>query len=270
MKITKYFSPYSYARKLKKVLNPESELDRYPQNPIFLHMPSAGPTNAITQDVRRDFARLCRQVVGNPNKRTYTSPVNLTFVTYSNYPHKTLIEQCYDAYGINDYLVVGREVADWTWFSKIICLRESLDGGSCSSDWVVVTDATDVVLINDPRNIIDHFNSQDCELLFCNTSVDWPPDRRCREFESLTYYTRQFHAHLNAGGLIGRRQALSEFLDEIIRGYEEKAPWVMYRGEFDDQLAWRHLHREHYPRIKVDYLSLIFKRFDIYRNMVYS
>ena len=37
-------------------------------------------------------------------------------------------------------------------------------------------------------------------------------------------------------------------------------------GRFDDQLAWRHLHRQEYPRIQVDSSSRIFRRYDIYRG----
>ena len=239
------------------------------QTPIFYHKPDGQVPNGMTKQVIRDFHKLCKQVIQNKSQIHYPTIANLTFMTYSNYQSKTLLERCYDAYRIKNYVVVGREVVQWDWMAKIQPVLTYLESTACRSEYIVVTDASDVLMVNNPSHIIEYFEGYDCDLLFCNTMADWPPNKRCRDFETLTYYTHPLHCRLSAGGYIGHKSALIRYLREIIEAYHEEASWTQYKGRFDDQLSWRHLHCQYYPRIKVDYKSLIFRRFDIFRFLDY-
>jgi len=55
-------------------------------------------------------------------------------------------------------------------------------------------------------------------------------------------------------------------LREVLSAFEGKEEWAMEGGVFNDQLAWKHLHYKYYPRIKVDFRSLIFKRYDLFMD----
>jgi hypothetical protein len=178
-----------------------------------------------------------------------------------------LIEKCYEAYGISDYVVLGKEIAQWDWSAKVRPVLDYLESGQCLSEYIVATDSDDVLMVNNPARIIDLFKSYSCEALFCNTFVDYPQNKSYREFEIQKYYTHPFHSHLSAGGYIARKDVLIELLREIALAYEEKSPWATEGEVFNDQLAWRHLHYKYYPRIKVDFKSLIFKRYDLFLNV---
>ena len=236
-------------------------------DPIFYHRPHGQVVQGITEQVIKNFTRLCEHTLENPGRLVFSKPDNLTLVTYNNYKRSVLIEKCYEAYGINDYVVLGKEIVQWNWSGKIRPVLDYLESGKCLSEYIVATDSDDVLMVSNPANIIDLFESYSCDVLFCNTFVDYPPNKPYREFEMLKYYTHPFHAHLSAGGYIARRGALIEFLRKIALAYEEKSEWAMEGESFNDQLAWRHLHYQYYPRIKVDFKSLIFKRYDLFMTL---
>ena len=235
---------------------------------IFLHRPHGQPCHGITQEVIRDFERLTRLVLRNPAMNRYKVPEDVAFVTYSNYRDKCRIERCYDAYGIRDYVVLGKDVVHWDWGAKVKVVLDYLESGACTTRYVLCTDAVDVLMVSDPATLVDRFKSYSCDLLFCNTFVDYPPNKDCRDFESLTYYTHPLHCRLSAGAYIAEREALASCLRELVTAYYEKAPWACFNGAFEDQLGWRYLHSNYYPRIQVDYRCLIFKRYDLFRDMV--
>jgi hypothetical protein len=97
--------------------------------------------------------------------------------------------------------------------------------------------------------------------------VDYPHDRHCRDFETLTYYTHPLHCRLSAGAYIAEKNALLRYLRELSEAYDKRAPWTQADGIFVDQLGWRYLHAREYPKIKVDHQSVIFKRYDVFRDV---
>jgi hypothetical protein len=234
---------------------------------IFLHRPHGQPCHGITKEVIRDFERLAHVVNQNPARNRYRIPLDATFITYSNYKFQCLIEQCYEAYGIRDYMVLGRDVVHWDWGVKVKLVLDYLESRSCTSRYVLCTDATDVLMVRDPAPLLDRFRAYSCDLLFCNTFVDYPPNKDCRDFETLTYYTHPLHCRLSAGAYIAERYALMSCLRELVEAYHEKASWACYNGTFEDQLGWRRLHSKYYPKIQIDHRCLIFKRFDLFRDM---
>jgi hypothetical protein len=61
---------------------------------------------------------------------------------------------------------------------------------------------------------------------------------------------------------------LRSCLRELVEAYNESTPWALCDGAFVDQLGWRYLHTRYYPKIQVDHRSLIFKRYDLFRDVV--
>jgi Gpi18-like mannosyltransferase len=235
-------------------------------DPLFIHKPNGEPFHGITKDVVRDFENLAHLLLRNPDDLVYTRPRDVTFITYNTGLEESLIERCYKAYGIQDAIILGRGMTQWNWYSKVGLVLEYLESGRCDTPFVLVTDATDVLMINDPAPLIDRFLSYSADILFCNTFVDWPPNSKCRDFETATYLSNPLHCRLSAGAYFAQTQPLLDYLRRLSAAYEAAAPWTLFQRDFDDQLAWRHLHIQEYPRIKVDHLSKIFRRYDIFRG----
>lgn len=236
-------------------------------DPIFVHRPNGEPHHGITEEVNRDFDQLADRVLANPNGLRFRNPPDVTFVTYHNYAHSTLIERCYRAYGIEDYVALGRPGLRWDWGAKVTLVLEYLTSGACRTGHVVCTDADDVLLLRDPADLLARFRGQGCEVLFCNTFVDYPPDDECRDFETLTYFDRPLHCRLSAGGYVAEVAALVPYLETIATAYRGGSSRAEYGGHFNDQRAWRRLHKKHYPRLRVDSRSMVFKRYDVFRGL---
>jgi hypothetical protein len=237
-------------------------------DPIFLHRPHGQPCHGITREVISDFNRLAHLVLQNRAGHRYRVPDDVTFITYHNYQFKCLLERCYEAYGIRDFVVLGREVVQWDWGAKVRLVLDYLESGACATHYVVCTDADDVLMVSDPATVLDRFLACACDLLFCNTFVDYPPNRECRDFETLRYYTHPLHCRLSAGAYVAEKEALASCLRKLVAAYNENMSWARYDGAFVDQLGWRYLHSKYYPKIQVDHRCLIFKRYDLFRDVI--
>jgi hypothetical protein len=237
-------------------------------DPIFLHRPHGQPCHGITKEVIRDFDRLAHLILQNPGGHRYRVPDDFTFITYSNYKFKCLLERCYEVYGIRNFVVLGRDVVRWDWSHKVRLVLDYLESGACATPYVVCTNANDVLMLKAPESVLDRFRTCSCDLLFSNTFVDFPPNQECRDVETLRYYAHPLHCRLSVGPYVAEREALVRCLRELVEACDEHRPWALYDGGFDDQLGWRHLHAKYYPRIQVDSLCLIFKRYDVFRDVV--
>ena len=256
------------AREAASSLETSSVRSLYPGgDPIFIHRPNGEPSHGITEDVVRDFRTLREIVLANSSRLSYARPRGVTFTTYNSFPEESLVERCYKAYGIEDAVVLGRGVEKWEWYSKVGLVLEYLESGRCGTAYVLVTDAKDVLMISDPAPLVDRFLACNAEVLFCNTFVDWPPNAECRDFEIATYPGNPLHCGLSAGAYCARTESLLRYLRRLRDAHAAEEAWTLgFHGRFDDQLAWRHLHRQEYPRIQVDSSSRIFRRYDIYRG----
>src|SRR4029450_507135 len=105
------------------------------------------------REVVEDFERISRLVLANPHNDRYSVPADVTLVTYNNRSFKTRIEQCYEAYGINELVVLGREVTQWSWRAKVQIVLNYLESGNCATRYLVATDADDVLVVNDPATL---------------------------------------------------------------------------------------------------------------------
>jgi len=157
--------------------------------------------------------------------------------------------------------VLGRGTEGWRWEYKITLVRDYLDSVDRGL-YVMCLDAFDTLVLASPREILGRFGRTSADLLFASTGSDWPPSESHRIFEDqVARDASPAHRHLNAS-YIGKTATVRSCLDEIVRGIEAAEPWCHAESGFDDQLAWREMHRRYYPRLQIDTQCLIFARFD--------
>ncbi|HUZ93816.1 MAG TPA: hypothetical protein VMU57_02785 [Edaphobacter sp.] len=229
---------------------------------FILHCP--GPQRLHPNPFRRHWAKACRNFFKDKTLcGRFTDPANLTIITYNTRPEEELLERCLRHLGLKEFVVLGRELKAWNWLSKISLVYDYLESGACNTDYIVCLDGDDVLIVSDPNLILKRFHEAKCKVLFCNTRGNQPPSQECWDFEnSVAMEHDLYHRHLNAGGYVGRRAYVHECLKEILDHAHLESPWCISPFGFDDQLAWRHLHRRYYPDIKVDVRCNLFVRFD--------
>jgi hypothetical protein len=262
--VSKYLNPIKCYLAARRRLRAKDEYPNGSGAPVFFHQPGGTIANGISVQVEWDFGKLARRMIRNRDRLVFRVPENITFLTFSNYESLTLLEKCYKALDVA-HEVVGRDIRHWSWYSKILAVKEYFDSGRNSSEYLVVTDADDVLMVNDPSRIVDVFQSYRCDVLLQGTFADWPPSERLSQFELSKYPRFPFQCHPNSGGYMARASVLKEIINEIVSGVELHPASFSHNGQFDDQMAWREMHHKYYPRIKVDCETLIFKRFDLFR-----
>ncbi len=227
-------------------------------DPVILHCP--GPFRWRGACFEHEWAAACDLALADTSLRGIAEGIeDTTVVTYSNYAEPTLLESGLEWIGIRDYAVLRTESSPWTHRYKLSLLVDWLASGACRSEYLLCLDADDILFVNDPRLILERFRASGCDLLFGATCADAPPSPECWAFEcSVEEYLDPQHAHLNAGGFLGRAKVIGELAREILDRPEMCAT---PRG-FSDQLGWRHMHRLHYPRVKIDWACSVFLRFD--------
>jgi hypothetical protein len=187
---------------------------------------------------------------------------DLEILTYNTRGAPYLLERCFAHLGLR-LVVLGGGKDDWRWDYKISLVRDYLRSGSCGSEFVLCLDGDDVLVLADPAVILRRFLRRNCEMLFSSTAWNHPASSECWRFEeSVAVPADRAHCHLNAGGYLAGRGYLTAKLDEVMAGAEARSPWCTTTEGFDDQLAWRHMHRRYFPAIKVDSPCRVFIRFD--------
>lgn len=263
---------------------------------IFYHCPNGQSSSGINTNIKESFSRDCEETLMRLSKDDVSSDKlsNVCFLTYSNYSYETLIERFYKSIGLsNTCAVLARGVKEWTWLVKLQTVYNFIDaGGADGFEYILATDATDVGVLGNINNLVDCFERIGADLLFCPTCSNWPPISEHKRFEDKHYSGLVDHKHyrLSAGAYMARVKPLREKLAEILSLYESKSKlvlrspvWISGEGGFivstlrglkryyndfsgdrvfDDQQAWRALHVKYYPKIKVDYKSMIFARYD--------
>ena len=189
------------------------------------------------------------------------APSDLTVVTYNTRSEPCLLERCCQRLGFDRLVVLGAGEDAWDWSLKITLVADFLRAGACETEYLLCLDGDDVLVISSFGVILDRYAETGADILFCSTGTDWPPDEQCRDFER-SLRAPANHEHLNAGAYIGRTQRIYDCLRRIERAQQRREKWCFADHGFDDQLAWRHLHRHEHPNLRVDHEAKIFIRFD--------
>ena len=213
------------------------------------------------------YANIIEQCLFQSPRRQYPKPNNLDILLCHNYPVVPLTERCLNHLGIAGYQVLGREIIKFRKFFKIPLVLEYLKRHS-TAEYVLHLDAKDVLLVDDPKIIVERFTTLfSCDILFNAEKISYPslyfglaPEdqpkvKRIEQFEA-SHYTGPF-SHLNSGCFIGRRVAIIEMLEEAVA---QEGFLVSFPNS--DQAIIRDLHRSWYPRIQIDHQCRIFQSLD--------
>ena len=232
------------------------------QKPLVFH--ANGGFNLPLINKGPVFADVIEQKIFQKETRQYSKPHNLDILLCHNYPGAPLAERCLNHLGIAGYHVLGQEISTFRNFYKLPLVLEYLTKHS-TAEYILHLDARDVLLIDNPKIIVDRFLAKfSCDILFnaekgSYPSIvlgiapeDQPKIRAIEQFEKSTYLGPFFH--LNSGCFIGRRAAIIEMLEEAVsqEGFLASFP-------DDDQGIIRDIHRRWYPRIQIDHQGQIFQ-----------
>lgn len=230
--------------------------------PLIVHCP--GPLRVPSNPWCQIWENVCAEFLANESVRGSAAAHNdLTIITYNNHGAPRLLERCLAHLGIADVVVLGKDKVDWHFEYKISLVWDYLRSGACGTEYAICLDGDDVLMLGDPGSILERFLHSRCEILFCNTMADWPPSAECWQFEeSVARGAHPAYRHLSSGGYIGRTAYISDRLSDIMEGIPDRNPSFLAAGGFDDQMAWRQMHRVHHPAIRIDTSASIFARLD--------
>lgn len=204
-------------------------------------------------------------------KGKYRCPDGLTIVTCHNYEEETLLEKNLKYLGIEGLVVLKGGDTPWRSVCKVDLVLDWIAKQRTLPAYLMVCDARDVIIRDDPRKIIEIFESMDCELVFNSTMFKggWMcmPDK----FE---WYRRNVYKgrYLNAGVYIGRPGFISCVLKRALNfigpdSISDDEYFFLGRGNKNtrlcehlpdyprgstDQDIFRYIHSEFYPGMKVD------------------
>ena len=215
-------------------------------------------------------------------KGAFKLPSNLIIVTCRNegtmvdrllshlheYEHTSILEFNLDYLGI-DLVVLKDARLPWRNTFKFEMIYNYLSSGECNTEYFMCCDAIDVIFQSDPQEVIDIFESFDCECLFMSThSTDGyscMPEMK-RLVDKINGNNGRY---LNSGVYIGKTSFVKEVFDMAMeyaiphgvtmdeyREYLESKPEDYPRGS-QDQDIFRYIEPKFYPRMKVDYQNLM-------------
>ena len=180
----------------------------------------------------------------------------LTIVTWSNRPTKSVLERCLDRWRL-PYVILGRRVPEWRNDMKLYLNATAL--AHARSAYVLALDSDDVLVISSPQRILAEFQSFGCEMLFSTEKNSRP------EVPNLTDFERSIaespYCHLNSGAWIGNTDACRRFfVDCLAEDNGDILALHPTRTIFrDDQGPTRKTFRRYHPSARLDYQCRIFQ-----------
>jgi hypothetical protein len=234
-------------------------LYRLKTNAVVLHCP--GPLRSPENTMHVEWIEAQESFFNDLTIRhSFSDEPDLKIVTYNTSQNRSLLERCMDHLGLR-LTVLGHDLEDWRWEYKITLVRDYLKS-STPTNYIMCLDAFDTLVLASPREILARFRKASIGILFGGTGSDWPASAVHRRFEvKVADDASPAHRHLNAS-YIGRTSDVNACLDRIEQAIRRPEPWCFTESGFDDQLAWREMHRLYYPRLQIDKNCLIFARFD--------
>jgi len=229
------------------------------------------------------FLQLERQILqDNRLKQQLRKPAGLDIVLCTTRPEKQYTESILEYLGIDDFVVLGRQLETWKHIYKIKLIVDHIKKNP-EPGLLLHLDAPDVLVTGDLQNTVDCFASDfDCSILFgaekCSAPVSsTSPDITESEtqflsaietFEEMNYQSP--FQHLNAGCFIGRKETILELFSEALETCKQlQLSSRLYGKDLmyeDDQLILRELHRNHYPRIQIDHENKVFQNLHAIRK----
>lgn len=209
-------------------------------------------------------------------------PPEITILLVHNYKKEPVMEKSLRYVGIENFVVLKVDPSiQWKHIQKIKEVKKFLDSDRCKTEYILFFDSADVVLRDEPEKAIRYLQEEDCDLLFSSTSSK----RGYELMPEMKEWTDQIakksgygERYLNAGVYVGKTSFLREVMDAAIEyvtedaispreytellqkeGARENLP-PFPKGIGCDQRILRYLHRQFYPRMKIDYKNRLAKR----------
>jgi hypothetical protein len=163
-----------------------------------------------------------------------------------------VLEETLDLQGI-PYKLLGNGIKRWTNPHKIMLLKDHL--GDVDTEFVLVLDANDVIIIRSLHDLLDKFRRFECQMLYNASSFVYP----CETFYSSKEesITNKFFNHLNSGCLIG----YTKFVHEVYSQAYEFEDNITRTHYYSDQIKIKSIYIKMYPKIKLDTRCEIFQIF---------
>ena len=208
----------------------------------------------------------------------FTQPKDLTIVTCRNkgtmedriipslsgYEDTSILEENLKYLGL-DLVVLTDDRLPWRNTFKFEMLYNYLNSGDCTTEYFMCLDAIDVILVDDPQNVIEIFKSHNCDALFMSSSsLD---GYNCMpEVKGWVHNINgDKNRYMNSGVYIGKTSFIKEIVEEAMkyavppgvtmdhyRNYLASEPKDYPKGS-QDQDIFRFLEPKFYPKLKVDY-----------------
>lgn len=185
--------------------------------------------------------------------------VLIAFPYVSESQKPSLAERVYSFHNYTYINYLQGETEFERWWSKVGPLMDLLKAG-VKQRYIVVHDASDVLLMHPPTQLIQYFEAYSCDILMGTTDADWPPEPSLARFERLVAPWSKHHAHITAGMFMARTDKLLAHMEALVEESKSQS------GMFNDQRHWRRLHRHVYPLVKADSMCRIFTRHDQFMN----
>ena len=215
------------------------------------------------------------------DNKKFSTPDNLTIVTVHNYK-----EVPYFIKGLNllklNYVELKIPEGEWVSAKKIPIILKFMKASNKKTKYILCCDARDVIIMDDPKNIIKIFeNNFDCDLLF-NSTMHFAWACMPEKLEWFEGIGKKGGRYLNAGVFFGDWDFTIEVLGEaskyvtpfsltdseyLILGrnktHKEKLLEVLpnFPEGSSDQDIFKYIHPKFYPRMDIDYANEL-----VYRN----
>jgi hypothetical protein len=216
-------------------------LSVYQYRPVILHQPQH--TEGLPDHVL--FPACCWRI-----RKKVRKPEDLAILQIHNRPYKTLLERNLDYLGIKGSAVIRVNAPKWR---NTIKITEALRFASeCHENYILFCDSDDAILTGDPRKAVDLLCKSKCDMLISATAhrgYEHYGMPELEEWATKVAAENGYHSteviHLNSGVYVAQTHFLVDFLTEALK--------FMPRGDDNEQPIFRLLHRQFYPRVKVDY-----------------
>jgi hypothetical protein len=150
--------------------------------------------------------------------------------------------------------VLGKSLNNWKNPNKISLLVDFLP--NIKTEYTMVLDAYDVLLVNNMKDIITDFESFGSMILFNATYGTYPEDKKglyCNMEKSLK--PNDFFCHLNSGCFLGKTDYV-KYLYNLALSHEDN---VTKKYHYSDQIKIKKFYVEKFPEIQIDSKCKIFQ-----------
>jgi hypothetical protein len=209
--------------------------------------------------------QLIDQLACSVPKIKYEVSKDLTFFTWSNKPEKTIFENQFDGFEI-PYDVLGKDRQKWVNRFKLPLAVEFL--ASVKTKYVMAADAFDVLFLDNPQRILDHFIKCGKKLLFNASADNWPIVAR----HELPVIEGNVFRYLNSGVWIGETEFTMDFITDwksvkhkVQEDYDAADDQVKSQIMTSDQVFLKHL-APSYPEVGLDTRCEIFQVYNKFSN----